>query len=160
MLVGGGARHVCALVILGACASSLSRQGSACPVHPAPQPTLPHNPTTHSTTQPHNPLYPYYLGYLPCSTPPRAPRSYKRAVHKTTTNAVPFRRIDQLQLRPQHFVDHLTGQVRGKRAGGQGGRQLQLRPQHFVGYRTREVRGTGEGSREGERKGSPLKTGA
>lgn len=38
-------------------------------------------------------------------------RSYKRAVHKTTTNAVPFKRIEQLQLRPQHFVDYLTTQV-------------------------------------------------
>ena len=48
-------------------------------------------------------------------------RSYYKAAHKSTTRGVPFvqrgprRDIDQLQLRPTHFLEHLTTQVR---AGG------------------------------------------
>ncbi|GLI67704.1 hypothetical protein VaNZ11_011972 [Volvox africanus] len=42
---------------------------------------------------------------------PQPWKSYNRAVHKTTTNAVPYKRIEQLQLRPQHFVEYLTNQL-------------------------------------------------
>lgn len=39
---------------------------------------------------------------------PQPWRSYRSAVTKRQTCAVPFRQIDQLQFRPEHFLQHLT----------------------------------------------------